>query len=164
MKIKIGGQEIEFSQDQYNSMIWNYYKDEKAVTNNTKSKIEYIVSTYIDDPNDSNCYSFKNGTINETYNNLLDAMIRIYNLKILNVYSADISVYVKSGQGKNIIIDDSLNIDFFDKCLNSDIDIRKMYIQIEALEQENKLYKEFIIKYKCEKLIEDFKKEKNICE
>jgi hypothetical protein len=160
MKIKIGGQEIEFSQDQYNSMIWNYYKDEQTVTNNTKYKIEYIVSTYIDDPNNSNCYSFKNGTINETYNSLLDAMIRIYNLKILNVYSADISVHVKNGQGKNIIIDDSIDIDFFDKCLNSDSELRKLYIQIEALEQENKLYKEFIIKYKCEKLLEDFKKEK----
>lgn len=160
MKIKIGGQEIEFSQDQYNSMIWNYYKDKQAITNNSKSKIEYIVSTYIDDPNYSDSYSFKNGTIDETYNNLLDAMIRIYNLKILNVYSADISVYVKNGQGKNIIIDDSINMYYFDKCLNSDAELRKMYIQIEALEQENKLYKEFIIKYKCEKLLEDFKKEK----
>ena len=164
MKIKIGSQEIEFSQDQYNSMIWNYYKDEQAVTNNSKSKIEYIVSIYIDDPNYSDSYSFKNGTINETYNNLLDTMIRIYNLKILNVYSADISVHVKNGQGKNIIIDDSIDIDFFDRCLNSNSELRKLYIQIEALEQENKLYKEFITKYKCEKLLEDFKKEKNICD
>lgn len=157
--ITVGNQSIEISQDQCNSLVLNYYKDDRAVISNQKSKIEYIISIYIDDPNYSDSYSFKNGTIDETYYNLMDAMIRIYNLKIIGVHLVDISIKIKNNN-KIIIEDYSLNSDFFYNCLNFDTELRNANKQIKELTDENNLYKEFIQKNKIEKTFEEFKKDK----
>lgn len=157
--ITVGNQSMEVSQDQYNSMVLSYYKDDKAVINSSKYKIEYIISIYIDDPNYSDSYSFKNGTIDETYYNLMDAMIRIYNLKIIGVHFVDISVKIKNNN-KVIIEDYSLSSDFFYNCLNFDTELRNANKQIKELEEKNNIYQEFIGKYKLEKTFEEFKKDK----
>lgn len=157
--ISIGDKSIKISQDQYNSMVFSYYNDNKAVINNSKYKIEYIISIYIDDPNNNNSYSFKNGTIDETYYNLMDAMIRMYNLKIIGMHLVDMTIKIKNNN-KIIIEDYSLNCDFFYNCLNFDTELRTANKQIKTFEAENNIYKEFITKYHLEKTFEEFKKDK----
>jgi hypothetical protein len=141
----------EITMDQYRNMLLeqSFLVEPASTYENTKVTISYQV----------NIFDIKE-TI-ETYYNISQAIIRLYNLKQIRIESANIFVIVRNGN-KKIIIDDCIGCDLYYSLFNCNDEIKKIFIENESLKIENKLYKDFIKKFNAEKTFEDFKKEKNI--
>lgn len=139
------------------SLINKDYKN--YIHNDSKnSSIAYQVNILVDDPNIPGNYSYSNSWIEEQFDNLFDALIRMYNLKVADIFNCDLSVIVKRGN-KELIIDESVNVEYFYRLINTDTKILKLAAENEQLKLELKLYKEFIKKYKCENTFNEFVKE-----
>lgn len=140
----------EITKEQYNNMLLqeSYYIEPASMYENTKCTISYQV----------NIFDIKE-TI-ETYNNISQAIIRLYNLKQIGIESANIFVIVRNGN-KKIIIDDCVGCDIYYRLFDCNEEIRNVMIENEFLKIENKIYKEFIKKFNAEKTFEEFKKEYN---
>lgn len=137
----------EITKAQYDNMLYDksYYIESASIYENSKCTIEYQV----------NVFDIKETV--ETYDNISQAIIRLYNLKQIGIESANIFVVVRNGN-KKTIIDDCIGCDIYSRLFNSDEEMKKLCIENESLRIENKIYKEFISKYNAEKMFEDFKK------
>lgn len=137
----------EITMEQYHNMLLeqSYLVESASIYENSKCRIEYQV----------NIFDVKE-TI-ETYDNISQAIIRLYNLKQIGIESANIFIIVRNGN-KKIIIDDCIGCDLYYSIFHSRDEIKKIFIENESLRIENNLYKEFIKKYHAEKNFEDFKK------
>jgi hypothetical protein len=138
----------EITMDQYHNMLLpeSYYIEPASLYENTKCTISYQV----------NIFDIKE-TI-ETYNNISQAIIRLYNLKQIGIESANIFIIVRNGN-KKIVIDDCLGCDIYYRLFNCEDEIGKIVIENESLKIENKIYKEFINKFNAEKMFKEFQKE-----
>lgn len=139
----------EITMEQYYNMLLeqSFLVESASIYENSKCTIEYQV----------NIFDIKD-TI-ETYDNISQVIIRLYNLKQIGIESGNIFVIVRNGN-KKIIIDDCIGCDLYYSIFNCKDEIKKFFIENESLRIENNLYKEFIKKYHAEKNFEDFKKEK----
>lgn len=137
----------EITMYQYHNMLLeqSHLIEPASTYENTKCKIEYQV----------NIFDIKE-TI-ETYDNISQAIIRLYNLKQIGIESANIFTIVKNGN-KKTIIDDCIGCDLYYSLFNSNDEIKKIIIENESLKIENKIYKEFIKKFNAEKTFQEFKK------
>ena len=138
---------LEISEETSNKLDFKERSEKVGIFENTKCKIEYQLNIF-----------HKNHETIEIYNNCNKALFRMNNLKIAGVETCNIFIAVKNGNNK-IIIDDIITIDFYDICLNNDIElIKNLYIENEVLKVENELYRKFLVEYKAEHLFNEYKK------
>lgn len=138
--------ELEISDDIFNKLNLNKKSEDVGIYENTKCKIEYQL----------NIFHKAHETI-EIYNSCDQALFRMNNLKIAGIETCNIFVIVRNGNNK-IIIDDIISIDFYDTCLNNDIELlKKLYIENETLRVENELYKRFLTENKIINIFNEYK-------
>ena len=85
-------------------------------------------------------------------------------LKIVGAETCNIFIIIRNGNNK-IIIDDIITIDFYDTCLNNEIELlRRLYIENETLKIENELYKRFLTENRATESFNKYKLKNNIIE
>ena len=125
--------ELEVSEKVFNKLSFKNRSEEIGIYENTKCKIEYQLNIFHKD----------HETI-EIYSNCNEALFRMNDLKIAGAETCNIFIIIRNGNNK-IIIDDIITIDFYDTCLNNEIELlRRLYIENETLKIENELYKRFL--------------------
>lgn len=147
-------------------MLKQYYELTKTEKESLIERCNYdngLGSTKYNDTNYNISYSLNYNTadnedlINEQYKNITDAIIRMYNLKILGANFVNIILNVYD-ENNNVVIDDIVTVDIFDKCINPRGELIKLYAELESMKIENKIYKDFVTKYNADNLFKEYVK------